>query len=263
MTQKQIQYRRVLIVAAIIVVLVVAFIGASIVYNKLPHNQLTTQTQLGVTISTNQTSILQGTSIKIPINISLTGNPENVDLTSIVNSSKINCYFDPANGSSSFNTTLTVNVDDSAQGGNYSVTLKASSPTTAANASSIITVLSRNIIVSGHVNLMPDKLNSEGWNVQITSLMFEDTRTNENVTIEPKDHVIFIPKNLNFYNMTDQTFRVTLKNQDFYNVTANYAFGIVDFFPFSGSVAVGNLTVSAPAGSNMMPAQDFTVTPEG
>ncbi len=258
MTEKPTQYRRVLIVAAIIVVLVVASIGALIVYDQSKP----TQTQLGITISTNQTSILQGNSTKIPINISLTGNPEKVDLTSIVNSSKINCYIDPANGSSSFNSTLTVNVDDSVQGGNYYVTVKASSPTTSANASCIITVLSRNITASGQVNLMPGNLASEGWNVQITSLMFQDTRTNENVTIEPKSNVIFIPKNLDFYNMTDQTFRVTLKNQDFYYVTANYAFGIVNFFPFSGSVVIGNLTVSTPAGNNMMPGQDFTVTPQ-
>jgi hypothetical protein len=224
-------------IGAIIVVLVVASIGAAIVYNQV------TATKLNVIISTNEINMLQGNSAKIPIRISLTGNPEKITLTSIVNASKINCYFDPATGSSSFNTKLTVNVDDSAQGGNYSVTVKASSSTTSANASCIIMVLSRNVTVSGKINIA-----SSIWDMQLDSLIFENTRTDEKVTIKPQ--------------IKDETFTLTLKNQDFYYVTANYSFGVLDFLPFSRSIIIGNLTVSTPAGSNMMPGQDFTLIPQ-
>ena len=245
MIQKPTLHRRVLI-AAIIAVLVIAFVGGVIVYKQV------TTTKLSVTISSNQTSILQGNSAKIPVKISLTGNPENVELTSAVNSSKINCFFDRTNGSSSFDNTLTVNVDDSAQGGNYSVTVRASSSTTSANASCTITVLTRNVTVSGKINIAPstvaDFSHNRLWDVQLDSLIFEDKRTGENVTIKPQ--------------INDETFTLTLKNQDFYYVTANYSFGVLDFLPFSRSVVIGNLTVSTPAGSNMMPPQDFTLIPQ-
>jgi hypothetical protein len=223
-------------IAAIIVVLVIASVGAVIAYQQV------TTTKLSVTISTNQI-VYQGNSTKIPITMKLTGNPENVDLTSVVNSSEIKCSFDRANGSSSFDTKLTVNVDDSAQGGNYSVTVKASSPTTSANASCIIMVLSRNVTVSGKINIA-----SSIWDMQLDSLIFENTRTDEKVTIKPQ--------------IKDETFTVTLKNQDFYYVTANYSFGVLDFLPFSRSIIIGNLTVSSPAGSNMMPGQDCTLIPQ-
>ena len=234
-------------IAAIIVVLVVASIGAVIVYNQV------TATKLQVSISTNQTSILQGNSTKIPVGISLTGNPENVELTSAVNSSKINCFFDRTNGSSSFDNTLTVNVDDSAPGGNYSLTIKASSSTTMANASCIITVLARNVTVSGKINV-----GSSVWDVWLDSLMFEDARTGENVTTK-LNNPFYSPGNGSY----NDAFKVTLKNQEYYDVVSNYEFGTLDFFPFSSSNLIGNLTVSAPAGSNMMPGQDFTLTPGG
>ena len=134
MTELSTKRRNILLVSIIVVVLIASTIGAVIIYNQF------TTTRINLRLSTNQTDVLQGSSVKIPIKISLTGNPENVELTSVVNSSKINCYIDPANGSSSFNSTLAVNVDDSAQGGNYSVTLKTSSPTITANASWIIMV---------------------------------------------------------------------------------------------------------------------------
>jgi hypothetical protein len=234
--------RKWILITGIIAILVVAFVGAAIVYKQM------TTTKLSVTISSNQTSILQGNSAKIPVTISLTGNPENIELTSAVNSSKINCFFDRTNGSSSFDNTLTVNVDDSAQGGNYSVTVSASSATTSANASCIITVLARNVTVSGKINI-----HWTVWTMRFDSLMFEDSRTGEKVTV-PISKEIY-EGNVNF--------TVDLKNQDFYNVTANYYFGIEVFYPFGRSDVIGNLTVSTPDGSNMMPGQDFTLTPGG
>jgi hypothetical protein len=234
--------RKWILITGIIAILVVAFVGAAIVYKQM------TTTKLSVTISSNQTSILQGNSAKIPVTISLTGNPENIELTSAVNSSKINCFFDRTNGSSSFDNTLTVNVNDSAQGGNYSVTVSASSSTTSANASCIITVLARNVTVSGKINI-----HWTVWTMRFDSLMFEDSRTGEKVTV-PISKEIY-EGNVNF--------TVDLKNQDFYNVTANYYFGIEVFYPFGRSDVIGNLTVSTPDGSNMMPGQDFTLTPGG
>lgn len=244
MIKKPTLHRRVL-VAGIIAVLVVAFVGAVIVYEQV------TTTKLSVTISSNQTSILQGNSAKIPVKISLTGNPENVELTSVVNSSKINCFFDRTNGSSSFDNTLTVTVDDSAQGGNYSLNIKASSSTTMANASCIITVLARNVTVSGKINV-----GSSIWDVWLDSLIFEEIRTGENVTTKLNNSP-YSPGNGSY----NDAFKVTLKNQEYYNVVLNYEFGTLDFFPFSSSDLIGNLTVSEPAGSNMMSGQDFTLTP--
>jgi hypothetical protein len=254
MVQRLKLHRRVLI-SAIITVLVVASLGAAFAYQQALINKQATTTKLSVTLSTNQTSIFQGNSTKIPIEVSLTGNSENFTLTSAVNSSKVNCSFDRANGSSSFNSTLTVNVDDSAQGGNYSVTVKASSTSVSTNTSCLITVLVRNVTVSGKVNL------SAGW-TEITSLIFEDTRTNEKVTIQAKSRLTtFVPKNMGFYNITDHIFRVTLKNQDSYSVTATFTFGVMNIF--SGSDVIGNLTVSTPARGNVMTGQEFTLTSRG
>jgi hypothetical protein len=104
-------------------------------------------------------------------------------------------------------------------------------------------VLSRNVTVSGKINIA-----SSIWDMQLDSLIFENTRTDEKVTIKPQ--------------IKDETFTLTLKNHDFYYVTANYSFGVLDFLPFSRSIIIGNLTVSSPAGSNMMPGQDFTLIPQ-
>ena len=73
-------------IAAIVVVLVIASVGAVIVYNRV------TATKLNVSISMNEASILQGNSTKIPISIKLTGNPEKIDVDKRINSSKINCF---------------------------------------------------------------------------------------------------------------------------------------------------------------------------
>jgi hypothetical protein len=251
LTQTSTKRRNIFIAAIVIIVLVISSIFALIENNPL------TTTRISLSLSTNQTDILQGNSTKIPIKISLTGNPEKNTLTSIVNASKINCDFDPANSSSSFNTTLTINVDDSAQGGNYSVTVKATSPVATANASCIITVLTRNVTVSGKINIA-----SSNWSVWLDSLTFKDVRTGENIKTKLNGS-FYSPDNSSqiTFRYTD-TFAITLRNKDFYYVEANYEFGVLDFFPFSNSELIGNLTVSTPAGNNMMPYQDFTLTPD-
>ena len=203
--------RKWILITGIIAILVVAFVGAAIVYKQM------TTTKLSVTISSNQTSILQGNSAKIPVKISITGNPENYELTSAVNSSRINCFFDRTNGSSSFDNTLTVNVDDSVQGGNYSVTVKASSSSTSANASCIITVLARNITVSGKINV-----GSSVWAVWLDSLTFEDARTGENITTK-LNNPFDSPSNGSY----NDSFKITLKNQEYYDVVSNYTFGVL------------------------------------
>ena len=102
----------------------------------------------------------------------------------------------------------------------------------------------------------------EKYITEITSLIFEDTRTHEKVMIDAKTRLTtFVPKNMGFYNVTDHIFRVTLKNQDSYSVTATFTFGVFNIF--SDSDVIGNLTVSTPAGGNVMTGQEFTLTSRG
>ena len=245
MVQTSTQRRNILIASIIVVGLLVSTVGGVILYNQLAT------TRISLSLTTNQTSILQGNSTKIPITISLKGNPAKVDLASEVNSTKIKCYFDPANSSSSFNSTLTVNVDDSAQGGNYALTIKASSPTTTANALCIITVLTRDVTVSGKINIVSTK-----WAVpQVDYLTFENTRTGEKVMWVPQ-----IERIGPYGSIFDNNFSLTLRNQDFYYVTASYSRWTIGGEISSRSDVIGNLTVFSTARSNMMPGQDFLLT---
>ena len=116
--------------------------------------------------------------------------------------------------------------------------------------------LSRNVTVSGKIIEA-----SSHWDIWLDSLTFEDIRTDENVTTKLNGS-FYSPDNGSYvtHGYTD-SFTVTLKNQASYCVMANYEFGVLDFLPFSSSDLIGNLTVSTPAGSNIMSGQDFTLTP--
>ncbi len=249
MAQTSTKRKNIMIAAIIVVILVVSSVGAVMVYNQL------TTTRISLSLLTNQTQVIQGSSTQIQVNVDSKGNPENTTLIAIPNSTSIHCSFSPASGKSSFNSMLTVDVDDSVRGGNYSVTIKASSPTATANVSCILTVLSRNITVSGKIIEV-----SSHWDIWLDSLMFEDARTDQNVTTKLNGSLYSPDNGSNVTHGYTDAFTVTLKNQESYRVVANYWFGVLDFLPFSSSELIGNLTVSTPAASDIMSGQDFTLT---
>jgi len=236
MVQASIKRRNILIASVVIVVLVISSLGALIIYNQL----LTTH--ISLSLSTNQLNIIQGSISEIEVNVGLKGNPENVNLSYSTNSSSIQCTYDNSKGNSSFISTLTISVPDSTPTGNYSLTVKASGSTTMANASCIISVLGKNVTVSGGIQV------SSFWAVNIDSLQFKDIRTNAIFTVA----YIYGQNGENGYS-------IVLRNEETYIVTVNFHYGVSTFTPFSASIHVGNLTVYAPAGSNVMQEQDFTL----
>ena len=238
-TKKQ---RNIIIASIIIVVLVVSSIGAVIIYNQL------TATRISLSLSTNQTEVIQGSSSQIQVNVDLKGNPENTTLTAMPNLTSINCSFAPATGSSSFNSTLTINVPDSTPTGNYSLIVgAASSDTTIANASCIVSVEGKNVTVSGQIHV------TSNVSLDVDSLQFEDTRTMAIYSVIPSFAYYGGEYTNNFYSYT-----IVLSNEETYNVTVNFHWGVADFNPFAESGSMGNLTVFAPAGSDTMQGQDFS-----
>jgi hypothetical protein len=240
LAQTSIKRRKILFASIIIAVLVASSIGTVIIYNQL------TTTRISLSLSTNQTSILQGSSSQIQVNVESKGNPENTALTANSNSSSIQCSFTPATGKSSFTSTLKINVPDSVPTGNYSLTVKASGSTTMANASCMISVLGKNVTVSGGIQVF------SSWAVNIDSLQFKDIRTNAIFTVA-----------YTYGQNGENGYSIVLRNDETYNVTVNFHYGVLDFTPFSASIYLGNLTVYAPAGSNVMQGQDFTLNYAG
>ncbi len=229
--------RNIIIASVILVVLVVSSIGAVIIYNQL------TTTRISLSLSTNQTEVIQGNSSQIQVNIDSKGNPENTTLTAMLNSTSMQYSFAPATGSSSFNSTLTINAPDSTPSGNYSLTVKITSDTTISNASCIISVLNKNVTVTGQIVV------TSPYAVSMDSLQFKDTRTMVIYTVVP----YFEDSNYSYYS-----YSIALKNEETYNVTVNFNYGLPEFYPFSASGFMGNLTVYAPAGSDTMQEQDFS-----
>jgi len=216
-------------------VLVVSSIGAAIIINQL------TVTRISLSLSTNQTEVIQGSSSQIQVNVDSKGTPENTTLIANLNSSSIQCSFAPATGKSSFNSTLTINVSDSTPSGNYSLTVKISSDTTISNASCIISVLNKNVTVSGIIGV------TSPYAVSIDSLQFKDLQTDAVYTIA-------FPSTAGYAS----DYSIVLRNEETYNVTVNFNYGLPNFTPFSASGFIGNLTVNAPAESNTMQGQDFS-----
>jgi hypothetical protein len=101
--------RSIIIAFIVIVVLVISSIIALIEYNQL------TTTRINLSLSTNQTNVIQGSNSQIQVYVTSIGNAENVTLSSNVGLSSINCTFEPAFGESNFTSTLTYAVPDSLQ----------------------------------------------------------------------------------------------------------------------------------------------------
>jgi len=226
-------------------VLVISSIGAVIIYNQL------TNTRISLSISTNLTSILQGSNSQIQVNVESKGHPEKTTLTANLNSSFIQCSFTPATGKSSFNSTLTINVPDSTPTANYSLTVIASGDAAVANASCIISVLSENVKVSGEIRL------GFPTSVFIDSLQFKDTRTMATYTATFEEGGLsattFEESGLNEAN-----YSIVLKNEETYNVSVNFDYGgFYNFYyepptltPYSVTSFIGNITVYVSAGNS-------------
>jgi len=233
LAQTSMKRRKILFASVIIVVLVISSIGAVIIYNQLTTRRLTI-TRISLSLSANQTNILQGRSSEIQVNVESKGHPENTTLTASLNSSAIQFSFSPETGKSSFNSTLTINVPHSIPTANYSLTVIASGDAAVANASCIISVLDENVKVSGEIQV------GSIWTVVIDSLQFKDTRTMATYTAATTEES-------GLYN--EASYNIILKNEETYNVSFNFTYGLP---PFSASAVgfIGNITVYAPAGNN-------------
>ena len=227
--------KNIIIGLVIIVVLVVSSIGALIFYQQL------TTTRINLSISTVQTNVMQGSNLQIPVKVTSTGNPENITLNTIIDSNAIRCSFEPSIGTSSFTSILIINVPESTPTGNYSLLVTASGKTAIANASCIVSVLSANVTVSGRIQIYSP------YGVNIDSLQFKDVQTKVVYTVAPSIQEGEPPR-----------YSIALRNEQTYNVTVNFHYGVGSLTPFSASGYIGNLTVYASTGNNTMQGQDFT-----
>ena len=218
--------------------IVVSAIGAVII-----HNQLTI-TRISLSLSTNQTSILQGSNSQIQVNVESKGHPEKTALTASLNSSTIQCSFSPVTGMSSFNSTLTIKVPDSTPTANYSLTVIASGDAAVANASCIISVLSQNVTVSGTISIV-----LEAPFISIDSLQFQNIQTK----------AVYAATLSNTGNENESDYNVILKNQDVYNVIVSFRYALTSIPPPSfASGNVGNVTVYVPVGNSTITGLNFT-----
>jgi hypothetical protein len=230
--------RNILITAIIIVVLVVSSVTAVIIYNQLAT------TRISLSLSTNQTSTLQGSSSQIQVNVESKGHPEKTTLTASLNSSSIQCSFSPATGKSSFNSTLMINVPDSTPTANYSLTVIASGDGAMANASCIISVPSQNVTVSGTISIA-----LEAPFISIDSLQFQGIQTK----------AVYAATLSQTGNENESDYSVILKNQDVYNVIVSFRYALTSIPPPSfASGNVGNVTVYVPVGNSTITGLNFT-----
>ena len=227
--------------------LVASLIGAVIICNQL------TNTRISLSLSTNQTSILQGNGSQIQVNVESKGHSEKTTLTASLNSSAIQFSFSPETGKSSFNSTLTINVPDLTPTANYSLTILASGGAAVASASCIISILSENVTVSGEIQV------GFPTSVFIDSLQFKDTRTMATYTATEESGLSATTlEESGLYN--EANYSIVLKNEETYNVTVNFDYeGFSNFNPYYGlptltpTYVVGficNITVYAPAGNS-------------
>jgi hypothetical protein len=251
MTQTSTKRRNIIIASIVIVVLVISSICALIEFNQL------TTTRINLSLSTNQTNVIQGSNSQIQVEVTSIGKAENITLSSNVGLNSINCTFEPTTGKSNFTSTLTMNVPDSTPTGNYPVTIIASSDGQAVNASSVLSVLSANVTVSGKAASGNAQIyNNSGYLhlvVGVSSLIgiqFTDIQTGTKTSFS----FSFTPP-LSSTNAIG-VYSVTLMNEHTYNVTISYYWG-----PSFSNVSqftddISNFTVYAPDGETAI-SKDF------
>lgn len=188
----------------------------------------------------NQTEVIQGSNSQIQVYVTSIGKAENVTLSSNVNSSGINCTFEPNFAESNFTSTLTYTVPDSTPTGEYPVTITASSDGQETNVSSVLSVLSNAgaITVSGKAG---SNALSEPFLSSLIGIQFTDTQTGTKTSF---DFHFPPPPTLNPFG----TYSVILMNEHTYNVTISYYIG-----PTANNMTpkvdyIGNFTVQAPTG---------------
>lgn len=234
MTRTSIRRRSVIIPSIIIAVLVVASIGAAILYNQL------TGTRISLDIATTQTEVVQGTSSQVQVYVISIGNPEKVTLSSVAGSSGIICTFEPASGESNFTSTLTYSVSDSVPTGKYPVTVTASSGWHEAKLSSVVlSVLNAKVTVSGRASsaaIMQPFFSS------LIGIQFIDTQTGANSSF---DFQYPHPPPYNPFG----NYSVVLINEHTYAVTISYYWSPSANANFWDTQAdyIGNFTVYARA----------------
>lgn len=216
-------------------VLLVSAIAAYAIFHQPTAGQ--TATKLSLTVSMNQTDVIQGSNSQIQVKVTSIGKPENVTLSSNVGLSSINCTFEPAFGESNFTSTLIYAVPDSTPTGKYPVTIIASSDGQETNVSSVLSVLSNAgaITVSG-------KANSNALTIggsRLIGIQFTDIQTGAETsfsfTSQPSA------------NSGIGVYSVILMNEHTYNVSISYYWGFgIHNIPQTDDI--GNFTVHVPAG---------------
>jgi len=241
MNQTLTKRRSILLASIIVVVIVISLIGTLIIF----YCQLS-PTKLYVNMSLNQTNVIQGNNLQALVNVTSIGKAENVTLSSNSGSSGINCTLEPSMGKSNFTSTLTMSVSDSTPTGNYSITITASDKGGAVNASSVISVLSADVTVSGSVNIVV----LPGFEVSsLAGIQFTDVQTGNVTTFR----FTFAPQSSNPVG----NYSVTLKNGHTYSVTISYYYGAIIGGMQPASDYIETFTVNAPAGQTAI-TENFT-----
>ena len=220
--------------------IVISSIGTLIIFYHQPS-----PTKLYVNMSLNQTSVIQGNNLQALVNVTSIGKAENVTLSGNSGSSRINCTFEPSMGKSNFTSTLTMSVPESTPTSNYGITITASGKGGSVNASSVISVLSADVTVSGSLNIvvLPGVVVAS-----LAGIQFTDAQTG-NVTAF---RFPFAPQSSNPVG----NYSVTLKNGHTYSVTISYYIGAVIGGMQPASDYITTFTVQAPAGKTSI-SEDF------
>ena len=243
MTQTSTTRRNIIIASIVIVIVVISSIVALIEYTPL------TPTRIYISLSTNQTDVIQGSNSQIQVTVTSIGKAENITLGSNVGLGSFNCTFEPSMGISNFSSKLTVNVPDSSPTGNYSIVVTASSNEQEENASltvMVIPFLSADVItVSGRANSAPLSV----FPTILTGIQFTDIQTDTKTSFS-----FPLPSPLSITPFG--SYSVTLMNDHTYNVTVSYFTGPTLGNMYQASDYIGNFTVHAPVGQKAI-SQDF------
>lgn len=232
------------LLASIIIIIVIAasaIAAVEIVYRGSAKSQ---QATLGLNLTLNQTSVLQGNSLQAEVNVISNENIGNVTLGSDAGLSGIQCSFEPSVGTENFTSTLTISVPNSTPTANYTVTITASSNSLNKNVTCAISVLSAKIIISGTVTVY-----FPIYNVRLNQIVFIDTQTKSTTAF-----------NFPYQNMISTeasgAYSLTLENEHTYNVTASINWGPADV-PFTFNDG-DTLSISAPAGNSTISGQNYS-----
>lgn len=244
MAQPTTKRRHILIVAVIIIVLVVASVAFLIgVYEPSIAYK---PTSLSLSISLNQSTVIQGSNLQAQINVTSIGKAENATLSGNSGSTGLNCTFEPSMGKSNFTSTLTIHVPDSTPTGNYTIAVTASSDGQKANASFVVPVLSANVTVSGVVS------------VQYPSVIyFTDLQTNQTLSYSFPLTEGTLPDGYATLYSQGNSYTITLENQHTYNVTVDEKFTFL-WAVFTDTFQAGTFYVYAPVGNSTLTGQNFS-----